>query len=114
MEGDEGAEQTQPINEIVEVPKGDALYILDQRTSPVHLGRWGFLPIEVQYLLKEYSSDYLEDLPRMQIKENLLVLLRHGVETKTNENPQHFLAAMADIMFYNDPTDKMTVSKFKE
>ena len=114
IEGDEETASTEPVNEIVEAPKGDALYILDQRTTPVHLGRWGFLPIEVQYLLKEYSSDYLEDLPRMQIKENLLVLLRHGVETKTGENPQHFLAAMADIMFYNDPSDKITVSKFKD
>ena len=98
----------------VQPSKGDALYILDQRTVPVHLGRWGFLPIEIQYLLKEYSSDYLEDLPRMQIKEDMLVLLRHGVETKTGENPQHFLSAMADIMFYNDPSDKMSVSDFKQ
>jgi len=96
-------------------PKGDALYILDQATTPVHLGRWGFLPIEVQYLLKDYSSDYLADLPRMQIKEDIVVLLRHGVETEVGTyHPQHFMSAMADVMFYNDPTDRKTLREFKE
>lgn len=96
-------------------PKGDALYILDQATTPVHLGRWGFAPIEVQYLLKEYSSDYLADLPRMQIKEDIVVLLRHGVETESGKNhPQHFLSAMADVMFYNDPNDRKTLQDFKK
>ena len=96
-------------------PKGDALYILDQATTPVHLGRWGFLPIEVQYLLKDYSSDYLADLPRMQIKEDLVVLLRHGVETAAGTNhTQHFMSAMADVMFYIDPTNRKPLREFKE
>ena len=111
-------EETRDIEENVfqpAQPKGDALYILDQATTPVHLGRWGFAPIEVQYLVKEYSSDYIADLPRMQIKEDIVVLLRHGVETESGKNhPQHFLSAMADVMFYNDPNDRKTLKDFKD
>lgn len=92
--------------------KGDPLYIVDQGTAPVPKERWGFLPIEVQYFAKDYSNKYLGNDTGMQIKLDTLTILRHGIDMKNQY--QGFLSAMADVMFYNSPTDKRNLSDFKK
>ena len=88
------------------------LRILDQGSYPLQKERWGFLPIEVQHFIKEYSNKYLTETHNMQIKDNALVLLRHGVDTKNAS--QNFLTAINDVMFYETPSSKKTLADFKK
>jgi hypothetical protein len=91
---------------------GVLLRILDQSAHPLPKERWGFLPIEIQHFVKDYSNKYLEETHDMQIKNNALVLLRHGIDMK--QNSQSFLAAINDIMFYESVNDKKTLDDFKK
>lgn len=86
-------------------------YIMDQNAFPLAPGRWGFLPIEIQYFLKEYVNNYHASPHNTQLKDNTLAIMRHGVEPNTD---QAFLAAMADVMFYESSHVKKSVSEFKE
>ena len=86
--------------------------ILDQGAHPLPKERWGFLPIEIQHFVKEYSNKYLTESHNMQIKDNALVLLRHGTDTKNTS--QSFLSAINDVMFYENPSSNKTLNDFKK
>jgi len=89
----------------------ETAYIMDQKTFPLTSGRWGFLQIEVQHFFKEYTSDYQLVGKNAQLPNNMLALLRHGAD---KSEKQSFLTAMADVMFYENSSNKMQLEQFKE
>ena len=63
-------------------------YIKGPEKFPLANGRWGYLPIGIQQILKEENST---------IKINKPIILRHGVETSRY---QSFIACIEDALFY--------------
>ena len=59
--------------------------------------RWGFLPIAVQKFLHEVNEDCQISKTNTNLKSNHMCLLRHGVETNSQ---QSFIACIASAMFY--------------
>jgi len=64
-------------------------YIKGPEKFPLANGRWGYLPIGVQQILKGDDNSSL--------KENKAILLRHGVETSKT---QSFVACISDAIYY--------------
>jgi hypothetical protein len=91
-----------------EKPQEKDDYIKGPEKFPLASGRWGYLPIGIQQLLKEDSAD---------VKKTTYTLLRHGVETSRN---QSFLACISDAIFYtkSDKAGKAlevaSIKQFKE
>jgi hypothetical protein len=59
--------------------------------------RWGFLPIAVQKFLHEINEDCQVSKMNPSLKPNHTCILRHGVETNSQ---QSFIACIANAMFY--------------
>ena len=60
---------------------------------------------------KEYTSDYQLVGKNAQLPNNMLVLLRHGAD---KSEKQSFLTAMADVMFYENSSNKLQLEQFKD
>jgi hypothetical protein len=73
--------------------------------------RWGFLPIVVQKFLNEVNEECQISKTNTNLKPNHMCLLRHGVETSSQ---QSFIACMASAMFYGqfDKTKKPLIQKY--
>jgi len=91
--------------------RAEGHYIMDQNTSPIPLGRWAYLNIEVQHFFKEYATAYQVPSAPTQLRPQVLALLRHGVESSAT---QPFLACMADVMFFGAGAEAKTLPEFKE
>ncbi len=90
-------EKNDETNEKRENKNEEKDYILGPEKFPLDSGRWGYLPPEMQIMLREMSADCQVSKTNSAIKENHPCLLRHGVEISKN---QSFIAAISDILFY--------------
>jgi hypothetical protein len=87
----------------------EAAYVLGPDKFPLDTGRWGYLPGEIQTILREVNADCQISKTNTNIKENHPCLLRHGVEINKN---QSFIAAISDEIFFAkkivDPENRST------
>jgi hypothetical protein len=79
-------------------------YIKGPEKYPLGEHRWGFLPVSVQKFLHEVNEDCQVSKTDTTIKLNHTCLLRHGVETNSN---QSFISCIASALFYGQE-DKET------
>lgn len=68
---------------------------------PLDFGRWGYLPAEIQTILREVNADCQISKTNTNIKENHPCLLRHGIEVNKK---QSFIAAISDEIFFGKRT----------
>jgi hypothetical protein len=105
----EGCVQKDSKNKKSEKDKPDVIkgeeYILGPEKFPLEERRWGYLPAEIQTILREVNADCQVSKTNTSIKQNHPCLLRHGVELNKK---QSFIAAISDVLFYGkkmiDPT----------
>ena len=110
-------EETAPsISEKEEVPKKtkkviekeDYVMAPEKNLDPQ---RWGYLPLSIQYFLRENNADCQISKTNTNIRLNHTCLLRHGVEE--NEN-QSFIAVIADALYYSNVNKVPTIKEMKE
>ena len=77
--------------------KKEDQYILGPDKFPLDSGRWGYLPGEIQTILREINADCQISKTNTNIKENHPCLLRHGVEINKK---QSFISAISDEIFF--------------
>jgi hypothetical protein len=111
-------EETVPsISEKEEVPKKTKKviekedYVMAPEKFPLDQQRWGYLPLSIQYFLRENNADCQISKTNTNIRLNHTCLLRHGVEE--NEN-QSFIAVVADAMYYSNVNTVPTIKEMKE
>ena len=103
--------------EIEEVPKKTKKviekedYVMAPEKFPLDQQRWGYLPLSIQYFLRENNADCQISKTNTNIRLNHTCLLRHGVEE--NEN-QSFIAVLADAMYYSNVNTVPTIKEMKE
>jgi hypothetical protein len=72
-------------------------YIKGPDKFPLDIGRWGYLPVEIQKILHEANADCQISKTNTNIRENHPCLLRHGIEINKN---QSFVACISDVIFF--------------
>ena len=72
-------------------------YIKGPDKFPLDPGRWGYLPMEIQLMLREVNADCQISKTNTNIKEDHPCLLRHGIEVNQK---QSFVACMSDAIFF--------------
>ena len=77
--------------------KGEDEDIMGPEKFPLDKGRWGYLPNELQIMLKEFNVDCQISKTNTKIKNNHPCLLRHGIEISTN---QSFISCISDEIFF--------------
>ena len=84
-------------------------YIKGPEKFPLDAGRWGFLPPEIQFILRHVNADCQISNTNTNLKSDHPCLLRHGVEfSKT----QSFIACISDAIFFaNKYVDDQNVVK---
>jgi hypothetical protein len=85
-------------------------YVKGPEKFPLETGRWGYLQIGVQKLLREDNSQCQISNKNKKLKVGHPCLLRHGVETS---DKQSFLACMSDLIFYAKALRVPTIMEFK-
>ena len=84
-------------------------YIIGPEKFPLEKGRWGYLPTEMQIMLKEFNVDCQISQTNANLKEKPPCLLRHGIEIN---NKQSFIACISDALFFSkqlrDENNKLT------
>jgi len=84
-------------------------YIKGPDKFPLKPGRWGYLPVEIQAMLREANADCQISKTNTNIKDNHPCLLRHGVEVNVK---QSFVACISDAIFFGkrifDENQKIT------
>jgi hypothetical protein len=98
-------------------------YIKGPDKFPLEPGRWGYLPVEIQLMLREVNADCQISKTNTNLKDNHPCLLRHGVEVN---NKQSFISCISDAIFFgkrvldenNKPTNQMaknlTIKEMRE
>jgi hypothetical protein len=106
-------EDNKEVKKKEEVSKSDE-YILGPEKFPLDIGRWGYLPPEIQTILHEINADCQISKTNTNIKENHPCLLRHGIEINKK---QSFVAAISDEIFFGkriiDQENKLTTKVAK-
>ena len=77
--------------------KKEEEYVLGPDKFPLEIGRWGYLPPEIQTILHEVNADCQISKLNTNITENHPCLLRHGVEINKK---QSFIGCISDIIFF--------------
>uniref|UniRef100_A0A6C0LK88 Uncharacterized protein n=1 Tax=viral metagenome TaxID=1070528 RepID=A0A6C0LK88_9ZZZZ len=72
-------------------------YIKGPEKFPLDQGRWGYLPPEMQFILRQLNADCQISRTNTNIKDDHPCLLRHGVEIS---NKQSFIACISDALFF--------------
>jgi len=72
-------------------------YIKGPDKFPLKSGKWGYLPVEIQTMLREANADCQISKTNTNIKDNHPCLLRHGVEVNVK---QSFVACISDVIFF--------------
>ena len=75
----------------------DDTYVLGPEKFPLEPGRWGYLPPEIQAMLREINANCQTSKTNTTLKKNHPCLLRHGVEVHPT---QSFVACISDALFY--------------
>ena len=78
-------------------PKSQDEYIKGPDKFPLDIGRWGYLPVEIQSMLHVTSSECQISKTNTNIKENHPCLLRHGIEIN---DKQSFISCISDVLFF--------------
>jgi hypothetical protein len=94
-EEDELVSETREKNDKEEVEIDN--YIKGPEKFPLQRDRWGYLPTNLQLILKQVNADCQISKSNTNIKPNHACLLRHGVELSNN---QSFIACISDALFY--------------
>lgn len=96
------------------IPAKEDDYVLGPDKFPLNIGRWGYLPAEIQTILHEVNADCQVSKTNTNIKENHPCLLRHGVEV---DKRQSFIAAISDEIFFGkriiDDQNRLTTKEAK-
>ena len=87
---------TKPEEEQTKTAVQDA-YIKAPDKFPLEAGRWGYLPVEIQTMLRVANADCHVSKTNTNIKENHPCLLRHGIEISQN---QSFVSCISDLIFF--------------
>jgi len=85
-------------------------YVKGPEKFPLDAGRWGYLPIPIQIVLRESNADCQISKTNANIKPFHNCLLRHGVQTSKN---QSFIACIADAKFFGEAIVP-SIEKMKE
>jgi hypothetical protein len=72
-------------------------YIKGPEKFPLDAGRWGYLPPEIQFILRHVNADCQISNTNTNLKSDHPCLLRHGVEFSNN---QSFIACISDALFF--------------
>ena len=88
-------------------PKGQDEYIKGPDKFPLDIGRWGYLPAEIQTMLHVSSGECQISKTNTNIKENHPCLLRHGIAIN---DKQSFVSCISDVLFFAKKLDKKKVS----
>lgn len=75
----------------------NVFYIKGPEKVPLPLGRWGHLPMQLQFFFREMNIDCQVSKLNPIVKQNHPCLMRHGVESDTK---QSFLACMSNVLYY--------------
>ena len=73
-------------------------YIKGPHNFPLDKGRWGYLPPEIEIMLKEFNAGCQISKTNTNLKENHPCLLRHGIEVN---NKQSFIACISDVLYFS-------------
>lgn len=84
-------------------------YIKGPEKFPLEPGRWGYLPLPVQKLLRTDNKKCYISNTNTNLKPNTECLLRHGVEINRN---QSFIACLADL--FVEETGTLTILNIKQ
>ena len=86
-------------------------YIKGPDKVPLPLGRWGHLPMQLQFFFKEMNIDCQVSKLVPIVKQEHPCIMRHGVE---NTNPaQSFIACMSNIIYYGTGANIKTIDEMK-
>ena len=94
-------------------------YIKGPEKFPLDPGRWGYLPPEMQSVLREVNADCQISKTNTNLKQNHPCLLRHGVQLNKH---QSFIACISDVIFFAKPhvdksqgmVDILTIKEMRE
>lgn len=87
-------------------------YIKGPEKFPLEPGRWGYLPLPVQKLLRTDNKKCYISNTNTNLKPNTECLLRHGVEINRN---QSFIACLADLFVEEAGTTTiLTIKQMKQ
>jgi hypothetical protein len=89
----------------------DNKYISGFQTSPIDIGRWGFLPFSVQKILNTDQSLAQSKKNPSNILQNVTCYLRYGIEKSTN---QSFIAYIAELYAYKHKKSVPLISEMKQ
>jgi len=91
-------------------------YIIGPDKYPLQPGRWGYLPLSIQQMLRVVNADCQVSETNTNIKPNHPCLVRHGVEIN---DKQSFIACISDAVFFakktvdNQIAKVLTIDEFK-
>ena len=89
-------------------------YVKGPDKFPLNKGRWGYLPVSIQKMLREVSADCQVSSTNTDLKPNYPCLLRHGIEIN---NKQSFVACISDALFFakkNWDDGVLNINKMKD
>jgi hypothetical protein len=86
-------------------------YIKGADKVPLPLGRWGHLPMQLQFFFKEMNIDCQVSKLVPIVKQDHPCIMRHGVE---HTNPaQSFIACMSNVLYYGTGVNIKTIRELK-
>lgn len=86
-------------------------YIKGADKVPLPLGRWGHLPMQLQFFFKEMNIDCQVSKLVPIVKQDHPCIMRHGVE---HNNPaQSFIACMSNVLYYGTGVNIKTIHELK-
>jgi signal recognition particle subunit SEC65 len=87
-------------------------YIIGPDKFPLPQSRWGYLPVQIQQILREINADCQISKTNTNIKSDHPCLLRHGVEIN---DKQSFVACISDVIFYGTKASKvLSIKEMKQ
>ena len=85
-------------------------YVKSSDKFPIEKNRWGYLPLQIQFFLKENNSSCQISKSNTQLKQNHACLLRHGVEVNSK---QSFISCISDALYFAETEHVLTIKEFK-
>jgi hypothetical protein len=85
-------------------------YVKSSDKFPIEKGRWGYLPLQIQFFLKENNYKCQISSSNTQLKTNHPCLLRHGVEVNSK---QSFLSCISDALYFAENKSVLSIVDFK-
>ncbi len=85
-------------------------YIKGPDKFPLSPGKWGYLPPQIESIMKTVNADCFISKTNTNIKPNHPCLLRHGVEIN---DKQSFISCISDLLFFykKDINEETGISK---